>query len=271
MQRSNVETYATIIREIGEDDGMGTLVPTDIYDVLYRYANLMPEELSKVLPPRRAFDHHIELELGKKPPAKTPYHLSRPELEELKNQLKELVDVGFIRPSRTPYGSPVLFQKKDTSEFQMCCDHYVLKKKTVKKKYRLLLVVDFFDKLVKAQMFSKLDFMHGYYQLWLTEGNEKKTTIVTRHGSFEFLIMPFGPFSAPATFCTLMNNVLCPYLDSFVVACLDNIVVYINNMEDHKRHLALVFEALRKNRLFLKKSKCMFSQFEISFLRHLIG
>jgi len=104
--------------ERGEDDGMGTLVPAEIYDVLYRYANLMPEELSKVLPPRHAFDHHIEIELGKKPPEKTPYHLSRPEFEELNDQLKYLVDVGFICPSWTPYGSPVLFQKKDTSEFQ---------------------------------------------------------------------------------------------------------------------------------------------------------
>jgi len=98
MQRSNFETYATIIRETREDDGMGTLVPAEIYDVLYRYANIMPEELSKVLPPTCAFDHHIELELGKKPPAKAPYRLSGPELEELKDQLEELVDVGFIRP-----------------------------------------------------------------------------------------------------------------------------------------------------------------------------
>jgi len=98
MQRSNFETYATIIRETGEDDGMGMLVPAEIYDLLYRYENLMPEELSKVLPPRREFDHHIELELGKKPPAKAPYCLSGPELEELKDQLEELVDVGFVRP-----------------------------------------------------------------------------------------------------------------------------------------------------------------------------
>eukprot|EP00253_Pinus_taeda_P022536 PITA_22536 len=185
---------------------------------------VMPDELPKKLPPRRAVDHSIELEPGKEPSAKAPYRLSGPELEELKQQLKELADAGFIRPSRSPYGAP-----------------------TVRNRYPFPLAVDCFDKLPKARVFSKLDLRHGYYQVRIAEGDEKKTVIVTRYGSFEFLVMSFGLCNAPTTFFTLMNDVLRPYLDSFVVVYLDDIVVYSDNMEDHKKHLAMVFKALREN------------------------
>jgi len=169
----------------------------------------MPNELPKKLPPRRAVDHNIELEPRKQPSAKAPYHLSGPELQELKRQLKELTDAGFIRPSRSPYGAPILFQqKKDSNELQMCCDYRALKKQMVRNKYPLPLAVDCFDKLVKARAFSELDLRHGYYQVRIAEGDEKKTAIVTRYGSFEFLVMPFGLCNVPATFFTLMNDVL---------------------------------------------------------------
>ena len=116
-----------------------------------------------------------------------------------------------------------------------------------------------------------MDLRHGYYQVWIAEGDEKKATIVTRYSSFGFLVMPFGLCNAPATFFTFMNDVLQPYLDSFIVVYLHDIVVYSDNMEDHKKHLAMVFEALRENQLFLKKSKCVFAQTEIPFLGHIFG
>eukprot|EP00253_Pinus_taeda_P010961 PITA_10961 len=138
-------------------------------------------------------------------------------------------------------------------------------------RYPLPLAADCFDKLAKARVFSTLDLRHGYYQVRIVEGDEKKTTIVARYGSFEFLVMPFGLFNAPATFCTLMNDVLRPYLDSFIAVYLEDIVVYSDNMEDHKKHLVMVFKALRENQLFLKKSKFVFAQTEIPFLRHIVG
>ena len=105
----------------------------------------------------------------------------------------------------------------------------------------------------------------------IAEGDEKKIAIVTRYGSFEFLVMPFGLCNTLAMFCTLMNDVLRPYLDSFVVVYLDDIVVFNDNMEDYKKTLAMVFEALRANQLFLKKSKCVLAQTEIPFLGHIVG
>jgi len=271
MKESDMETYAVMFKGV-EGDGVGMPVRAEISDVLAEYADLMPNELPKKLPPRRAVDHSIELEPGKEPLAKRPYRLSGPELEELKRQLKELADAGFIRPSRSPYGAPVLFQrKKYSNELGMCCDYRALNKQTVRNRYPFPLAVDCFDKLVKARVFSKLDLRHGYYQVRIAEGDEKKTAIVTRYGSFEFLVMPFGLCNAPGTFGTLMNDVLRPYLDSFVVVYLDDIVVYSDNMEDHKKHLAIVFKALRENELFLKKSKCVFAHTEISFLGHIVG
>ena len=153
----------------------------------------------------------------------------------------------------------------------MCCDYRALNKKTIRNIYPLPLAADCFDKLAKAQVFSKLDLRQGYYQVRIAEGDERKTAIVTRYGSFEFLVMPFGLCNAPATFCTLMNDVLRQYLDTFVVVYLDDIVIFSDNMEDHKKHLALVFEALKKHQLYLKKSKCMFAQTEIPFLGHIVG
>ena len=269
---SETQMYVATLLDESDPGSVGTPTPPVLADMLAAYADLMPESLPKALPPRRNVDHRIELEPGSKPVAKAPYRLSGPELEELKRQLTELMDAGFIRPSRSPYGAPVLFQgKKDTAELRMCLDYRMLNKQTIKNRYPLPLVADCFDKLAKARVFSKLDLRQGYYQVRIAEGDEHKTTCVTRYGSFEFLVMPFGLCNAPATFCTLMNDVLRPFLDKSVVVYLDDIVVYSETLEDHKKHLKEVFDALRENQLYLKASKCSFGQEEIQFLGHRIG
>ena len=130
-----------------------------------------------------------------------------PELEELRRQLKELLDAGFIGPSKSPYGAPVLFQKKHDGSLRMCIFYRALNKGTVKNKYPIPLVADLFDRLGKARHFSKLDLRSGYWQVRIAKGDEPKTTCVTRYGAYEFLVMPFGLTNAPATFCTLMNNI----------------------------------------------------------------
>ncbi|KAL9259804.1 RNA-directed DNA polymerase-like protein [Drosera capensis] len=193
----------------------------------------MPKELLKKLPPRREVDHKIELEPGTRPPAKAPYRMASTELEELRKQLKELLDAGFIQPSKAPYGAPVLFQRKKDGSLRLCIDYRALNKVTVNNKYPIPLIANLFDQLGGAKYFTKLDLRSGYYQVRIAEGDEAKTTCVTRYGSYEFLVMPFGLTNAPATFCTLMNNIFHAFLDKFVVVYLDDIVIYSATLEEH--------------------------------------
>ncbi|RVW58098.1 Retrovirus-related Pol polyprotein from transposon 17.6 [Vitis vinifera] len=146
-----------------------------------------------------------------------------------------------------------------------------LNKVTIKNKYLIPLAAELFDRLSKASYFTKLDLRSGYWQVRIVAGNEGKTTCVTRYGSYELLVMPFGLTNAPATFCNLMNDVLFDYLDAFVVVYLDDIVVYSKTLTEHEKHLRLVFQRLRENRLYVKPEKCEFAQEEITFLGHKIS
>ncbi|KAA0053506.1 uncharacterized protein E6C27_scaffold190G00630 [Cucumis melo var. makuwa] len=244
--------------------------PKEIMHVLEKYRDVMPDSLPKSLPPRRTIDHEIELVPGVKPPAKNAYRMAPPELAELRKQLDELLNAGFIRPAKAPYGAPVLFQRKKDGSLRLCIDYRALNKLTVRNKYPIPIITDLLDRLHGAKYFSKLNLRSGYYQVRIAEGDEPKTTCVTRYGAFEFLVMPFGLTNAPATFCTLMNQVFHEYLDKFVVVYLDDIVVYSTTMEEHRDHLQKVFQKLKENQLYVKREKCSFAQERINFLGHVI-
>ncbi|KAL3499013.1 hypothetical protein ACH5RR_041745 [Cinchona calisaya] len=246
-------------------------VPEVVAAVLEEFKSVMPAELPKELPPKREVDHEIELIPSTKPPAMVPYRMAPPELAELRKQLKDLLDAGYIRPSKSPFGAPILFQKKHDGSLRMCVDYRALNKLTVKNKYPIPLIADLFDQLGGARWFSKLDLRSGYWQVRIAEGDEHKTACVTRYGAYEFLVMPFGLTNAPATFCTLMNKVLREFLDKFVVVYLDDIVIYSRTLEEHIQHLRKVFSVLKENQLFVKKEKCAFAEQEVPFLGHIVG
>jgi len=246
-------------------------VPKEIANVLQQFEDVMPPQLPKKLPPRRAIDHRIELVLGTKPPSQAPYRMSPMELAELSKQLEELIDEGFVCPSKAPYGAPVLFQKKADGSLRICVDYRALNKVTIKNKYPIPLIQDLMDRLSGASIFTKLDLRSGYWQVRVADGDEHKTTCVTRYGSYEFLVMPFGLTNAPATFCNLMNDVLYDFLDNFVVVYLDDIVIYSRGIEEHVTHLSKVLDRLREYELYVKREKCEFAKDEIMFLGHLIG
>ncbi|KAI5347847.1 hypothetical protein L3X38_000734 [Prunus dulcis] len=245
-------------------------VPKVVEAVLKEFADFMPKELPKTLPPRREVDRAIELELSAKPPAKVPYWMTPSELEEFRKQLKQLLDAEYIQPSKASYGAPVLFQKKREGTLMLCIDYKALNKVTIKNKYPIPLIADLFDQLGGARYFTKLDLRSGYYQVRIAPGDEPKTVCATRYGSYEFLVMPFGLTNAPTTFCTLMNKVFHPFLDKFVVVYIDDIVVYSNSLEEHLEHLQKVFHVLRENQLYVKREKCSFVQEEVEFLGHKI-
>ena len=127
---------------------MGDPIPVEVREALDEFKDVMPPELPKKLPPRREEDHKIELESGAKPPAMGPYRMAPPELEELRRQLKELLEAGFIQPSKAPYGAPVLFQKKHDGSLRMYSDYRALNKVTVKNSIPFLLLLTYLINLI---------------------------------------------------------------------------------------------------------------------------
>ncbi|GJR39903.1 putative reverse transcriptase domain-containing protein [Tanacetum coccineum] len=166
-----------------------------------------------------------------------------------------LQDKGFIRPSHSPWGAPVLFVKKKDGSFRMCIDYRELNKLTVKNRYPLPRIDDLFDQLRGACPFLKIDFRSGYHQLRVHEDAIPKTAFRTRYRHFESTVMPFGLTNAPAVFMDLMNRVCKPYLGRFVIVFIDDILAYSKSKEEHEVHLKLVLESLRKEKLYAKFSK----------------
>jgi hypothetical protein len=244
--------------------------PKCIKQVLEKFLDVMPKKLPEDLPLRRRVDHAIEVMLGVAPPAKAPYRMSHEELKELKIQLEELFAKGYIKPSKSPYGAPVLFVHKKDGTLRMCVDYRAFNKATLKNRYPLPRIDDLFDCLSGAKVFSRIDLHSGYYQIRIAEGDEEKTTCHTRYGSYEFLVMPFGLTNVPTTFCTLMNDVFWEWLDDFVVVCIDDILFYSDSLEEHVEHLCKVFQSRKENKLYAKLEKCEFRVTEVDFLGHRI-
>ncbi|GKA66520.1 putative nucleotidyltransferase, ribonuclease H, partial [Tanacetum coccineum] len=203
--------------------------------------------------------------------AKSLFRLAPSELEELSGKLKELQDEGFIRPSSSPWGAPVLFVKKKDGSFRMCIDYRELNKLTAKNCYPLPRIDDLFDQLRGSQFFSQIDLRSIYHQLRVHEDDIPKTAFQTCYGHFEFTVMPFGLINAPTIFMDLMNRVCRPYLDKFVTVFIDDILVYSKTREEHVEHLRLLLELLKKEKLYAKFSKCEFWLREVQFLRHVIN
>ena len=234
--------------------------------LLDRFQDVMPNALPKELPPKREVDHRIEVVPGCTPPVKSPYRLSIAENAELKRQLNELLEAGFIRPSRSPYGAPVLFVKKKDGSLRMCVDYRALNKLTIKNRYPLPNLREMFDQLGKARYFTKMDLRSGYYQMRIAEGDVEKTAMRTRYGSYEWLVMSMGLTNAVATFSTLMNQVFGPELDKCIVVYLDDLLVFSSTWEQHLKDVEMALQRLRENHLYVKKSKCDFGVEVVYFL-----
>jgi hypothetical protein len=199
--------------------------------VVEEFMDVFPEELPG-MPPEREVEFYIDLFPGTAPIAKRPYRMAPTELAELKTQIAELLQRGFIRPSSSPWGALVLFVTKKDGSMRMCIDYRSLNEVTIKNKYPLPRIDDLFDQLQGAQYFSKIDLRSGYHQLRVKEEDIQKTAFVTRYGQYEFTVMPFGLTNAPAFFMNLMNKIFMKELDKFVVVFIDDILVYSKDQED---------------------------------------
>ncbi|KAJ4938747.1 hypothetical protein NE237_008271 [Protea cynaroides] len=239
-------------------------------DVVRDYPDVFLEELPG-LPPDRATEFVIDLIPGAAPVSKAPYRMAPTELKELKVQLQELLDKGYIQPCISPWGAPVLFVKKKDGSVRLCIDYRELNKLTIKNRYPLPRIDDLFDQLQGAKVFSKIDLRSGYHQLKIKEGDIPKTAFRTRYGHYEFLVMSFGLTNAPATFMELMTRVFHDMLDTSVIVFIDDILVYSKDKETHIKNLNAALQRLRKEKLYAKFSKCEFWLSEVAFLGHVVS
>ncbi|GJS92972.1 putative reverse transcriptase domain-containing protein [Tanacetum coccineum] len=237
--------------------------------VVREFPEVFPEDLPGI-PPTRQVEFRIDLVPGAAPVARAPYRLAPSEMKELAEQLQELTDKGFIRPSSSPWGAPVLFVKKKDGSFRMCIDYRELNKLTVKNRYPLPRIDDLFDQLQGSSIYSKIDLRSGYHQLRVREEDILKTAFRTRYGHYEFQVMPFGLTNAPAVFMDLMNRVCKPYLDKFVIVFIDDILIYSKSKKEHEGHLRQILKLLKKEELYAKFSKCEFWIPRVQFLGHVI-
>jgi hypothetical protein len=231
----------------------------EIQDILVvcEFPNVFPEDLPG-LPPKRDVEFVIELKLGTTPISRRSYRMPPNELAELKTQLQDLLEKGFIRPSSSPWGCPAIFVKKKDQTLRMCVDYRPLDEVTIKNKYPLPRIDILFDQLTGARVFSKIDLKSGYHQIRIRPEDIPKTAFTTRYGLFEYLVMSFGLTNAPAHFTYLMNSVFMPELDKFVVVFTDDILIYSKNEEEHAKHLQILLTRLREHQLYAKFSKCTF-------------
>nr|GEZ81030.1 putative reverse transcriptase domain-containing protein [Tanacetum cinerariifolium] len=237
--------------------------------VIRDFPEVFPEDLPG-LPPPRQVEFHIDLVLGATHVARAPYRLAPYKLNKLSEQLKELSEKGFIRPSSSPWGAPVLFVKKKDGSLRMCIDYRELNKLTIKNKYPLPRIDDLFDKLQGSSVYSKIDLRSGYHQLRIREEDIPITAFRTRYGHYEFQVIPFGLTNAPVVFMDLMNRVCKPYLDKFMIVFIDDILIYSKNKEEHGEHLKTILKLLKDEKLYAKFSKCDFWLNYVQFLGHVI-
>ncbi|GKC40534.1 putative reverse transcriptase domain-containing protein [Tanacetum coccineum] len=238
--------------------------------VIRDFPEVFPDDLPG-LPLSRQVELKIDLVPGAAPVTRAPYRLAPSEMKELSEQLKELLEKGFIRSSSSPWGAPVLFVKKKDGSFRICIDYRELNKLTVKNRYPLPRIDDLFDQLQGSSVYSKIDLRSGYHQFRVREDDIPINAFRTRYGHYEFHVMSFGLTNAPAVFMDLMNRVCKPYLDKFVIIFIDDILIYSKSKEEHSEHLKIILNLLKKEKLYAKFSKCDFGLESVQFLGHVIN
>jgi hypothetical protein len=211
--------------------------------VAREYPDVFPEDLLG-MPPDRDVVFVIELQPGTTPISRWPYKMTPKELAELKVQLNELLDKGYIHLSSSPCGCPALFVKKKDQSLRLCVDYRPLNAITIKNKYLLPRINILFDQLAGAKVFFKVDLRSGYHQIKIRPEDVPKTAFSTRYGLYEYLIMSFGLTNAPEHFMYLMSSVFMPELDKFVVVFIDDILIYSKSEEEHAQHLRVILQRL---------------------------
>ncbi|KAE8266654.1 hypothetical protein A4X09_0g5699 [Tilletia walkeri] len=199
------------------------------------------------------------------------YGLTPLQQQEQTKQIQMLLERGLVRESSSPWGFPVLFVPKKDGGWRMCVDYRSLNQITTRNGYPLPRIQECLEQLEPSRWFSKIDLVSGYWQIHLAEADVAKTAFNTRQSKYEYLVMPFGLTNAPSVFQTIVNNVMRPFLDKFVIVYLDDILIYSRSMEEHRQHVQEVLEALRKAGLYANPRKSFFAKPEMEFCGHLVS
>ena len=258
----------------------GSLLPLEergradkiVQELQTAFVDVFPEELPAGVPPARDSEpFRIDLKEGTRPFGRYGPRMTEENTQAAGKMIKELLAKGFIRPSRSPWGSPMFLVEKPDGGKRMVIDYRALNAATTRNRYPLPRVDELFDQLQGARYFSKLDLRTGYWQIRVAAEDVPKTAFTSRHGHFEWLVLPMGLTNAPAEFMALMENTFRSELNKFVLVFLDDILVYSRTLEEHKEHLRVVLQRLREQKLFAKLSKCCFFRQEVEFLGHFVG
>ncbi|MBW0549364.1 hypothetical protein O181_089079 [Austropuccinia psidii MF-1] len=266
-------SYHDSLKELWEEEEEPEEVETVmkvVSSVYHQYLDVFSKFKAEKRPPQCACDHHIELE-GSLPPVGVIYSLSNQESDTLRAYISENVEKGFIRPSSSSTGAPVLFAKKKDGGLHLCFDYRKLNAVTRKNKYPVPPMNQLLNVFNGSSIFSKID-LHGAYSLLINkEGDEHLTAFGTKYGSYEYLGMPFGLTNAPASFQNLVNDIFQDLLDVYAVVYLNDIMVFSKSEEEHVAHVSTVLSRLRANNLFAKASKCLLHVSSMEYFGYVVS
>jgi len=242
-------------------------IPEDYHE----FADVFSKSEASSLPPHRPYDLKIDLDEGAEPPLGRMYSLSGTEMTALRQFLDDNLRNGFVRPSNSAHGAPILFVKKKDGSLRLCVDFRGLNKISKKDRYPLPLIADLLDSPGKARIYTKIDLRHAYHLVRIREGDEWKTTFRTKYGSFEWLVMPFGLSNAPGAFQRFMNDIFADMLDVSVVVYLDDILIYSSDKATHRKQVKEVLRRLRKHGLYANPEKCEFDRESVEYLGYILS
>ena len=237
----------------------------------HEFADVFSKTKAEVLTPHQPYDLKINLEEGAQPLVGPIYSLSASEQEALKEFIEKNLNTGFIQPTSSPHGTPVLFVKKKDGSLHLCVDFRGLNRISKKDRYPLPLISDLLDSPRKARVYSKIDLRHAYHLVHIADGDEWKTAFRTCYGLFEWSVMPFGLTNAPVAFQQFINNIFSDLLDIYVMIYLDNILIYSNNMSEHHWHIKEVLKYLYKAGLYAKVEKYKFHSESVEYLEYILS